>query len=66
MKTIFTTLFLLQLCFSQKILIPMDENQNDHLKAYGAAFWIIGEQINVEWVLTVSYTHLTLPTSDLE
>ena len=29
----------------------MDENQNDHLKAYGAAFWIIGEQINVEWVL---------------
>ena len=51
MKTIITTLFFLQFCFSQKILIPMDENQNDHLKAYGAAFWIIGEQINVEWVL---------------
>ena len=29
----------------------MDENQKDHLKAYGAAFWIVGEQINVEWVL---------------
>ena len=29
----------------------MDEKQKDHLKAYGAAFWIVGEQINVEWVL---------------
>ena len=29
----------------------MDENQKDHLKAYGAAFWIVSEKINVEWIL---------------
>ena len=51
MKRIIASILLLQICFSQKILIPMDEKQKDHLKAYGAAFWIVGEQINVEWVL---------------
>ena len=29
----------------------MDALQKDHLKAYGAAFWIIKEQVNVEWIL---------------
>ena len=29
----------------------MDEIQKDHLKAYGAAFWVIKEDINVEWIL---------------
>src|SRR5678816_1772894 len=26
---------------------------------------IVGETTNIEWSVTVSYTHLTLPTSDL-
>ncbi|MBH51268.1 MAG: asparagine synthetase B, partial [Candidatus Marinimicrobia bacterium] len=51
MKKIILTLFLTQFCFSQKILIPMDALQKDHLKAYGSAFWVIKEQINVEWIL---------------
>jgi hypothetical protein len=38
-------------CFSQKIIIPMDQTQNDHLKAYGIAFFALGENINVEWLL---------------
>ena len=29
----------------------MDALQKDHLKAYGSAFWVIKEQINVEWIL---------------
>ena len=29
----------------------MDKAQKDHLKAYGTAFWILGEEINVEWIL---------------
>ncbi len=41
----------IQLGLSQKILIPMDQAQKDHLKAYGTAFWILGEEINVEWIL---------------
>ena len=29
----------------------MDQVQKDHLKAYGTAFWILNENINVEWIL---------------
>ena len=29
----------------------MDLAQKDHLKAYGIAFWILSEDINVEWLL---------------
>ena len=36
---------------SQKIIIPMDVKQNDHLKAYGLAFWALNQNINVEWLL---------------
>ncbi|MDP7121273.1 MAG: asparagine synthetase B [Candidatus Marinimicrobia bacterium] len=34
-----------------KILIPMDLAQKDHLKAYGIAYWILTQDINVEWLL---------------
>jgi hypothetical protein len=35
----------------QKILIPMDENQNDHLKAYGIAFWSLQNGDPLNWLL---------------
>ena len=44
-------LFLLQLIPGQKILIPMDMSQKDHLKAYGVTFMILTKNINVEWLL---------------
>ncbi len=37
--------------FAQYILIPMDFAQTDHLKAYGAAFWVIEKGVNVDWLL---------------
>ena len=36
---------------SQKILIPMDNNQNDHLKAYGLIYWTLQKEIKVDWLL---------------
>lgn len=36
---------------AQKILIPMDLKQTDHLKAYGVAYWALERAINVEWLL---------------
>ena len=36
---------------AQKILIPMDLKQNDHLKAYGIAFKALQKEVNVEWLL---------------
>ena len=37
--------------FAQKILIHMDLQQKDHLKAYGIAYWALENGINVEWLL---------------
>uniref|UniRef100_A0A7C6AEQ1 Asparagine synthetase B n=1 Tax=candidate division WOR-3 bacterium TaxID=2052148 RepID=A0A7C6AEQ1_UNCW3 len=37
--------------FANKILIPMDLSQTDHLKAYGIAYHALQYGINVEWLL---------------
>ncbi len=56
MKRLITILFVVALVtpniFASKILIPMDEeNQQNHLKAYGIAYWILQNEIEVEWLL---------------
>ncbi len=33
------------------MLIPMDESQKNHLKAYGLAYWILNNQLEVDWLL---------------
>jgi hypothetical protein len=33
------------------LLIPMDETQTNHLKAYGLAYWTLTRQIEVKWLL---------------
>ena len=35
----------------QKLIIPMDQTQTDHLKAYGVAFWSLKQGENVDWLL---------------
>ena len=44
-------LFTFTLILGQKILIPMDQTQNDHLKAYGIAYSILKNNVNIEWLL---------------
>lgn len=36
---------------AEKILIPMDLTQTNHLKAYGIAFWVIKNGQTVDWLL---------------
>ena len=36
---------------AEKLLIPMDLNQTDHLKAYGIAYWTLQQGIDAEWLL---------------
>ena len=45
--------FLLLTCRLQAahILIPMDEAQSNHLKAYGIAYWVLEQDVEVEWLL---------------
>ncbi len=51
MKKIITLIAFVSLIFGQKVLIPMDISQTDHLKSYGIAFWTLKKDINVEWLL---------------
>ena len=51
MKRFILFILLLNSINGQKILLPMDISQRDHLKAYGLAFWILENDVNVEWLL---------------
>lgn len=33
------------------LLIPMDETQANHLKAYGVAYWVLEKEIEISWLL---------------
>ncbi len=33
------------------ILVPMDDSQKDHLKSYGLAYWVLGKNVPVDWLL---------------
>lgn len=49
-------LLLLFVCFSfwgrsSQILIPMDEGQTNHLKSYGIAYWMLENDVVIEWLL---------------
>ena len=51
-------ILLLLICFisykqlnATQILVPMDETQTNHLKAYGVAFWLLEHDVVVEWLL---------------
>ncbi|MBT3500971.1 MAG: asparagine synthetase B [Candidatus Marinimicrobia bacterium] len=50
MKQFFFFIFI-SLSFGQKILIPMDQSQNDHLKAYGIAYFTLTQNTTIEWLL---------------
>ncbi len=43
--------FLTSQIFAQKLLIPMDLSQSDHLKAYGVAWGALNRGLRVEWLL---------------
>ena len=44
-------LFLTSSTCAQRLLIPMDLSQANHLKAYGLAFWALERGVVVEWLL---------------
>jgi hypothetical protein len=33
------------------VLVPMDEKQGNHLKAYGIAYWVLKKDMEVDWLL---------------
>lgn len=52
-KLVFLALFLLFVlpARSSYLLIPMDDKQQNHLKAYGIAYWVLTYEVEVSWLL---------------
>ncbi len=44
-------LLLLKEASASYLLIPMDEAQSNHLKAYGITYWVLESQIPAQWLL---------------
>ncbi len=50
---LFLIIFLLHIGVSQAayLLIPMDQTQRNHLKAYGIAYWVLQHDLEISWLL---------------
>lgn len=49
--------------FASSLLIPMDETQKDHLKAYGIAFWALQNELEIHWLLNYRGGSFMIPAS---
>lgn len=63
MKKLITILLILISfqAFPAKLLIPMDENQNNHLKSYGIAYWTLQNGLEIHWLLNYRGGSFLLP-----
>ena len=52
-KLLLIFILIVPLCnlYAAFILIPMDETQQNHLKAYGIAYWVLEREVEVDWLL---------------
>ncbi len=54
MRKLYLILLLLVLAMPSKaayLLIPMDNTQTNHLKAYGVAYWVLQREVEISWLL---------------
>lgn len=47
------------------ILVPMDEMQTNHLKAYGVAYWILEREVEISWLLNYKGGSYLIPYHDM-
>ncbi|MBI5021264.1 MAG: asparagine synthetase B [Ignavibacteriales bacterium] len=64
-QTFLTILFFATSLFAQKILVPLDLKQTDHLKAYGVAYWALTKNIEVDWLLNYRSGSFMIDALDL-
>ena len=64
MRYILTTLLALLLgsqLYASQILVPMDKTQANHLKAYGIAYFVLENDVTMEWLLNYRGGSFLLP-----
>jgi hypothetical protein len=57
--------FTISTALASQLLIPMDaEGQKNHLKAYGITYWMLKNDVKVEWLLNYRGGSFLLPDSE--
>ena len=51
--------------FAAYILIPMDETQTNHLKAYGVAYWVLQREVEISWLLNYKGGSYLMPYHEM-
>ena len=51
------------LCRASQLLLPMDREQSNHLKAYGVAYWVLANGGEISWLLNYRGGSFLLPYS---
>lgn len=49
---------------ANRVLVPMDPAQKNHLKAYGVAYWVLKQDLDVDWLLNYRDGSFMLPYTD--
>lgn len=49
---------------ADKVLVPMDLAQKNHLKAYGMAYWVLQKDLDVDWLLNYRDGSFLLPYTE--
>ena len=49
---------------AQTLVLPMDDAQNDHLKAYGAVYWALSQGLQADWLLNWRGGSFLVPDGD--
>jgi hypothetical protein len=63
-RLVLTTLALVLLtapATAQQLLVPMDDAQTNHLKAYGLTYWVLDNRLTAEWLLNYRAGSFLLP-----
>ncbi|MFZ4544839.1 MAG: asparagine synthetase B [Saprospiraceae bacterium] len=66
---LFIFLFSAKAAYATYMLVPMDDRQKQHLKAYGIAYWILEKGVEVHWLLNYrggSFAYQTIPAFEKE
>lgn len=54
-------LFAVQNAKAAYLIIPMDDDQKNHLKAYGLTYWVLSYDVSIEWLLNYRGGSFTFP-----
>ena len=68
LRSVFVSLIMLFICgnsLGSYILIPMDQTQRNHLKAYGITYWVLDAGVEAYWLLNYRGGSFAFQTNSL-